>query len=1131
MKLESDGLRLSATDLVGYLNCRHLTQLEQAVAKGTLERPHIWDPLLEVLWARGTQHEEDYVQHLKSQGLDAFKIDGVEITTSAVADTLAAMQAGRAVIVQGALASGQWVGRADILRRVEQPSALGSWSYEVIDTKLARETKGGTVLQLSLYSDMLATAQGSVPEQMYVVQPWTEFAPQVFRTTDFAAFYRQVKASLEATLQSTEAKPTYPDPVEHCDICKWRPACSSRRREDDHLSLVAGVSKLQTGELIAHGIGTLASLAEMPLPLSWKPERGSVQSLVRLREQARVQLQTRETGVLCHELLSHEPGFGLSCLPAPSAGDIFLDFEGDSFIGEKGLEYLLGFHFLGDDGAPAYRGLWALTRAEEKAAFESFIDFVMARWEQHPTLHIYHFGGYERGALTRLMGRYATREDELDRMLRGRLLVDLLTVVRQGIRAGVESYSIKKLEPLYGFERDTSLPDANLALTRLEVSLELNDPEGIADDDRATVESYNRDDCVSTEKLRDWLEGQRVELIAQGNDVQRPEPGDPAPGESVAEWLAIIAPLVEALTADVPVDATERTAEQHGRWLLAQMLDWHRREDKAVWWELFRLSDLPVEDLRDERAGLADLQFAETVGGTAKCPIHRYGFPHQEADVRPGKALYAVGGSKLGTVEAVSLEEMTIDIKKREDAAALHPEAIFVHEYVRPDPIPGSLVRLAEFVVEHGLEGDGPYMAARDLLLRRRPRVQGDGALILPGETPLDAGKRLALALAGGALAIQGPPGTGKTFTGAHMICELVRQNKKVGIVANGHEVIRNLLNAVIKVADEAGTDLQCVQKPKAKEPNSHRLRIVTKAADLFGALQAGCQVAGGTAWLWAAPEAHQTVDVLFVDEAAQMSLANVLAVSQAAQTVILLGDPQQLDQPTQGSHPDGTDCSALHHLLEGRQTISTDEGLFLDETWRLHPDICAFTSELFYEGKLSARADLSAQAIGFGPPMGGAGLRYLAVDHVGNQNCSPEEAEKIAALIGEILDSGATWTDRHGAVKPITSADILIMAPYNAQVLEIQKWVPTARVGTVDKFQGQEAPIAIYSLTSSSHSDAPRGMEFLYSLNRLNVATSRARCVSVIVGSSRVFEPECRTPRQMQLANAFCRYRELATS
>jgi uncharacterized protein len=269
---------------------------------------------------------------------------------------------------------------------------------------------------------------------------------------------------------------------------------------------------------------------------------------------------------------------------------------------------------------------------------------------------------------------------------------------------------------------------------------------------------------------------------------------------------------------------------------------------------------------------------------------------------------------------------------------------------------------------------------------------------------------------------------------------------------------------------------------------------------------------------------------VLFVDEAAQMALANVLAVSQCAPRVVLLGDPQQLDQPIQGAHPDGCAVSALHHLLADAATISAEQGLFLEQTWRLHPDICRFTSELFYTGRLSARDGLERQALrSDSGPLRGSGLRCLTVSHSGNQNASLEEVRAIDALIRGVLDARTTWVDQHGVEQLLEPKNILVITPYNAQVFALQQLIAGVQVGTVDKFQGQEAPLAIYSTASSSPADAPRGMEFLYSLNRLNVATSRARCMSVLVASPLLFDAECRTPKHMRLANAFCRFLEMA--
>ena len=491
-------LRLSASDLVGHLNCRHVTALDLAVAKGTLAKPFAWDPMLEILSARGAAHEKAYIEHLRASGHLITEIDpGADSVT--VGRTLEAMKSGAQIITQGVLADGRWIGRADVLRRVDVSSALGTWSYEIIDTKLARETKGGAVLQLCLYSSLLAAAQQYAPQFAYVVPPGDGFGAQQYRMADYAAYYRLVKGSLEVAVAGTgNYDAGYPEPKEHCDVCRWRIHCETKRRDDDHLSLVAGISKSQIGELARQGVSTTNALSGVPLPLQWKPERGAVQSYEKIREQARIQVKGRAEGKVVYELLPVVIGFGLACLPQPSPGDIFFDLEADPFVDNGGLEFLFGYAFGDGTREMKYVSDWCTSRDQEKAAFERFIDFVIARAAQYPDLHIYHFAPYEPSALKRLMGRYASREEEIDRMLRSKLFVDLYSVARHGLRASVESYSIKRLEPLYGFTRTVPLNDAGKALVKVQACLEFGDSAGILDADRAIVQGYNKDDCFST---------------------------------------------------------------------------------------------------------------------------------------------------------------------------------------------------------------------------------------------------------------------------------------------------------------------------------------------------------------------------------------------------------------------------------------------------------------------------------------------------------------------------------------------------------------------------------------------------------------------------------------------------------
>lgn len=1133
MRRAGTTIELSASDLSQFLGCRHRTALDLAVAHGQRQAPSWVDPLMVVLRERGLEHERGYADSLRAEGLGFVDLTDRE-TNDAVEPSLDAMRAGVDVILQPALRSGRWVGRPDLLRRVATNSGLGTWSYEVYDTKLARETRGGTVLQLALYTEMLRIAQGALPASFHVVTPDPDHAIQTFRVQDYDAYFRLVRDRLEASAQQEPdaiAAANYPEPVEHCDVCRWWSVCDKRRRADDHLSLVAGISRLQTRELEAAGVTTLAQLGGLPLPLPLTPRRGAIETYVRVREQARLQVEGRVRGAPTHELLLPiASDQGLARLPQPSPGDMFLDLEGDRFAADGPQEFLFGLVIVGGDGTTTSRAFWARTRAEERAAFEVVVELIVRGQAENPGMHVYHYAPYETTAFKRLMSRHATRETEIDRMLRAEVFVDLFAVVKRALRASVEGYSIKDLEPLYGFTRTVALADARTNLRVVERALALGGAAAIPDDVRAAVEGYNRDDCVSALELRDWLEKLRADLEASGTEVPRPEHKDGAPSERLSERTLRTQALAATLIAGIPTDPVAQDGEQRARMLLANLLEWHRREDKAAAWDFYRLCELSEDDLLDEKAAIAGLRLAERRGGA----VDRYAYPPQDVDVRKRDKLRLQDESSFGSVDAIDRAARTIDVKKPAAKSSVHPSAIFVHAFFSTQVLADALFRIGEDVAEHGASAGTEHRAARDLLLGRPPRLRSGKLEPAPGEDAVDFAVRIAGELDQTVLAIQGPPGAGKTFTGSRMICELVRRGARIGVTAVSHKVVRNLLDAVTNAADELGAPVPCLHKvgdDYESAPGSRIAETDDNADALAQLASRRAAVVGGTAWLWARPDAHEVLDVLFVDEAGQMSLAMVLAASQAAKSVVLLGDPRQLEQPRKGSHPPGADRSALEHLLGEHDTIPPERGIFLPVTWRLAPAICAFTSEVFYEGRLNSLAGLERQVLVGAGPLDGAGLFVARVGHEGNQSSSREEVEAVARIVARLLDTGVRWIDLDGVERPLAPSDVLIVAPYNAHVglLSDRLGARGVRIGTVDKFQGQEAPVVIYSMATSTPEDAPRGMEFLYSQNRLNVATSRARCACILVASPRLFEPECKSPRQMQLANAICRYVELA--
>ena len=506
-------------------------------------------------------------------------------------------------------------------------------------------------------------------------------------------------------------------------------------------------------------------------------------------------------------------------------------------------------------------------------------------------------------------------------------------------------------------------------------------------------------------------------------------------------------------------------------------------------------------------------------------------------EIRPTDELKLTDGKKLGDVVSVDRIGCTIDVRKGPSQADSHPTAAFAHKHIDAGVLEEAIFRIGERVVTDGglsVGKDRSDPVARSLLLALPPRLRTGAFSSTAAESAVEFAVRIAGDLAETVLAIQGPPGSGKTYSGGEMICELIRQGKRVGVTAGSHKVIRNLLDAVGKAAEKPGVGVRLAHRKGEDEDtdDASPVRTLGSNEDALDALQSGdANVLGGTAWLWARPEFAKAVDVLFVDEAGQMSLANVLAVSHAAKSIVLLGDPQQLEQPQKGSHPEGVNASALQHILGEDKTIPVDRGIFLPVTWRLAPSICAFTSELFYEGRLTSKPGLEHQRLTGAGEFDGNGLWVVDVDHDGNRNSSTEEVEVVADLVAKLTAPGVQWIDEEGKTAQMTGQEVLVVAPYNAHVSRLAERLAATgvRVGTVDKFQGQEAPVVIYSMATSRPEDAPRGMEFLYSLNRLNVATSRARCVAILVASPRLFEPECRTPRQMKLANALCRYREMS--
>ena len=1101
---------LSPSDLNDYVECEHLTTLSLEVARGQRPRPRRFEEATDLLRRKGLQHEAAYLERLQADGrqiVNVIPADEWDFETAARA-TAEAMRAGADVIYQATFVLGDWRGRADFLERVERPTALGDWGYEPVDAKLARSEKPTYVLQLCFYSEGIAAIQGQAPERMHVLLGPGERVS--LRHADFVAYYRRLRRGFETAIGRAMA--TEPLPVKHCDLCEFREVCTQRWEQEDHLVLVAGMRRDQVAKLRGAGVPTLTRLAETPREAA--VERLAAHTLDTLRDQAGLQLIRRRTGRLEWHSLDAEPGRGFDALPRPSPGDLIFDIEGDPFWEPaRGLHFLLGL--LAPEGEEwLYQEIWSHERTGEQRAFEMLIDLIQERRAQFPDLHVYHYGAYETTAIKQLMGAYATREDAVDDLLRGEVFVDLHQVVRQGLRAGVPGYSLKEMEVLAAFVRKAEVRSGTRAVFEYERWMETHEAPILTG-----IAAYNEEDCRATLALRAWLVAHRPEG-ARWFEGQPPREVDEERAARNAERETLRLALVES------------SPPPSMRWLAGELLEYHRREARPEWWWYYARRDrMTMDDLENDSEAVAKLKH----DGRAPVPdkrslVYTLRFPPQQHKLRPGLvAEDPATKESAGTIVSVDDAAGTLQLKRGpKHAGVALPEALIPGEPLATPAQQGALARVARSV----LAGDGHYPAAEAILGRARPRfVAGAERDIVQTTDPREI-SHIAVSLDRSYLFIQGPPGTGKTWTGATIVLDLMRQGRRVGVTATSHKAIHNLLNEVEKAARAEGFRFRGL-KWSSGEESEYDGQLVRNTDDraAFFSPPRDVLLLAGTAWQFCREDADggggdPLVDTLVIDEAGQVALADAVAMATAARNVILLGDPHQLAQVSQGTHPEGTDRSVLEHLLGDDLTVPRDMGVFLERTHRMHPDICRFVSEVIYDRRLEWEAATVRRGTAFG-----TGLRYLPVAHVGNASMSPEEADCIAKRIREMVGAPCN-TD--GETRSLVERDFMVVAPYNAQVRCLRSALRDAgldqvQVGTVDKFQGQQALVVFYSMATSTADDVPRNLEFLFSRNRLNVAVSRAKCLAYVVASPRLLESRARTVEQMRLINALCRFVEMA--
>jgi uncharacterized protein len=1090
---------------------------------------------------KGDAHEKQVLQDMLAGGIALLQIERTD-ADEALKRTMHAFASGEQGIFQAYLRYGEFAGWSDFILRNDKGQ------YQIWDTKLARRTKPYFAVQLSCYWDMLSAMIGrdQLSDYFGVILGTKERVE--FRQAEFSDYYRELKDRfLEMHTNFIDDLAHRPEPLPRADHGRWTSHAEKFFIETDHLVKVAGITVGNIKKLHDVGITRMEDLASAEPGVAPKI---SADTFAKLTQQARLQVATRElrsrvddstTVPPLYEVLPSEQkngtptGFGR--LPLEDPNDVFFDLEGYPLV-VGGLEYLWGAAYYDEAGKLTFTDWWAHDSVEEKKAFDDFIDWVYLRWKTSPNMHIYHYAAYEVSVVRRLSTRYASREDEVDDLLRNNVFVDLYQIVAQGLRIGEDSYSIKRVEKLYRSRRNTEVATAGESIVEYARWIEAGEPRSWQQSEiLKKIRDYNEDDCVSTAELVKWL---RMVAEKNGIDIGTAEP---PPARTEEEVLKESARKLKNRDRRA-IEDTLRTQAEKGDALagtLADLIDFHRREEKPVWWSYFDRLKASDEQLWQDASCIANI---EAVGSTyfeKDSALQKYMYdPDQECKLSPGdKTTVKFPDQPMILLNLHAIDPingyLTLKVGKRSlerfpDAAIPAAGSLIPFEKI---PIDGIQQALTDVCKSHPA---GLNPTATSLLLRRPPK----GLPQRNGESAVEAAVRITKGMDGDCLIIQGPPGTGKTYTAARVIGALLDEGKNVGIVSNGHKAIMNLIRECGMTRELRG----CKAGGSPDDPiyRAHKNFVfVEDNPKAFKKFEGG--LVGGTAWLFTRLEWMDELDYLFIDEAGQVSLTNAIAMSRCARNIVLMGDQMQLEQPTQGSHPGYSALSVLQYfLLDERHSIperpvfhpvvAPEAGLFLGTSRRMHQEICSVVSDLMYEGRLEADEACNIQRVHL-PGDGGHhintehGIVFSPVEHDGNTQSSQEEVNRVVDIYHELR--GRLYTDKSGNTRPLELKDFLFISPYNAQVRALKAALgDDANVGSVDKFQGQEAPICVLSMCCSYGEYGSRGLSFILDSNRINVAISRAQCLAVIVGDPRISSVRVTSVDDMRLVNSYCRLRRV---
>ena len=1105
----------SPTMLVNFINYKHFItdEFDEKIFNLKKSEKTIVDNLR---IEKGLIHEEEYFNKLKKKYKKVKNIKKLKNLSKEekIKETISALKAGYELIYGGWLASGNWIGELDFLEiNNHVKSDLGNWSYEVTDTKNSPKVKKEHIYQVSLYSFLLKEAQGILPKNFYILLKNKK--KEVIKLKEVFSTFSLHKKYFENFIKNDLNKKKL-EKISSISLRDLQEFYENEWKAKKHLNSLLGSNKNSVKKLNQAGIHSFDKLAKLDPKKEIKGLKDEAK--IKLINQAKLQMEAEKEGVIKFKYIEENFALnkGFNLLPEPTESDLFFDLEGvQDFVYQGKLEYLFGI-FYEEKGEKIFKPFWAHNREEEKKSLIKFFEFTKKHFKKYPKSKIYHYAPYEINALERLTSIHKVHGVDFDHYLNLNKFVDLFRVVKQAIYVSQKSYSIKDIEKYYDFKRTGDILKGDIS-EEFYIQWMQNNDQQLLD----KIEEYNKQDCISTFRLRKWL----LRIKPKQTKFFVPE----------KDQLEI-RPFEEILLEYQEKFKNSKIKSNNIIQLLSDIIGFFNREQKPQWRQHFDRKDLSNSELIEDRECIANMKLA-SVFQDKKSFVYKYIFPEQEYKLKEGRKCIIANNTDpersdyAGKIQELDQINRSLLLRKgitREEKKL--PKVLSVGEEVMSHSFFENLNKNTYKFCDNVLNKEDGYEAIKSFINRDTPKIKGikNGEKIIKNDNFDIEIPKIISNLQNSYIFLQGPPGSGKTYQASNAIIELLKKNKKIAVTANSHKVIHTLLEKVENLASKQKYIFKGLKKGNPDDPDTFYDGKFVKTDRnekhyIDGLKDNKILLYAGTKYHLSQWYYQNKLDYLFVDEASQISVADLVALGGITKNIILIGDQMQLGQPTQGSHPGESGCSVLDYLLEGKDTIADNKGIFLNKTYRLHPKINSFISENFYEDRLLANQENINRKIEYkkNSIIKSEGIHTILMSHDDRSQQSIEEFEIIKKIINQLI--GCKFTDFDKSVRKINVDDILIVSPYNVQVNFLkERLMKGIRCGTIDKFQGMEAPITIISMTSSSVEDLPRNKKFFFNRNRLNVAISRAQCSSIILINPRLLGSAPTDYEEFKLINNF---------